>query len=149
MLIRARNPKKILVAISAGILVFLAAALIDLANLPKDRTAIIHQMIGDVIPGLLTTIVCLGIQLRQEELHYRAAIDRAAIISELNHHIRNAIFPLTLAVHKVGDEQATQVAKDAMERINIALKDAATDALSRRVDYTDLTTAVVAPDRAA
>ncbi|HWR35149.1 MAG TPA: hypothetical protein VN622_04675 [Clostridia bacterium] len=124
-------------ALAAGLLVTGAAILIDMANMPMDRGRFIQQVIGDVIPGLLATVVCLGIQLRQEEIHYRAAIDRAAIVSELNHHIRNAVFPLSLAVQKSGDQESIRVATDAVDRINLALKDATADALSRRVEYSE------------
>ncbi|HWR54812.1 MAG TPA: hypothetical protein VN428_27130 [Bryobacteraceae bacterium] len=56
-------------------------------------------------------------------------------MAELNHHIRNAVFPLSLAVHKGGDGDAIKTAEDAVDRINIALKDATADALSGRVQY--------------
>ena len=61
--------------------------------------------------------------------------ERLHAISEMNHHIRNAVFPLSLAVQKLGDADSIKVASDAMERINIALKDATADALSGRVNY--------------
>jgi hypothetical protein len=53
----------------------------------------------------------------------------------LNHHIRNAVFPLSLAIHKSGDANGITTAQDAVERINIALKDATVDALSGRTQY--------------
>jgi hypothetical protein len=39
------------------------------------------------------------------------------------------------AVHKVGDAGAITIADEAVERINIALKDATADALSGRAEY--------------
>ncbi len=63
------------------------------------------------------------------------AIARAAIVAELNHHVRNAVFPLYIAVQKVGDAEAKRIADDAVERINLALRDATADALARGVDY--------------
>ncbi len=62
--------------------------------------------------------------------------DRAAIVAELNHHVRNALFPMHIAVMRLGDTDSKKIADEAMERINIALKDATADALARRVDYT-------------
>ena len=35
-----------------------------------------------------------------------SAMERAAIVAELNHHVRNAIFPLCLAVQRSGDGDA-------------------------------------------
>lgn|SRR5581483_2184650 len=135
MLISSAQPKKVFVAIIAGVIVSGAAVVVDLVGMPLERASLLHQLMGDAIPGLLTTIVCLFIQLRQEELHYRAAIERAALLAELNHHIRNAVFPLSLVVQKLGDAEGVRIANDAMEKINIALKDATADALSKRVDY--------------
>ena len=104
---------------------------------PEQEDALLHAMLGDFIAGLTTVVVCLAIQLKQEEVHYDTSIERAAIVAELNHHVRNAIFPLCLAVQKVGDAEALKAANDAVERINIALRDATTDALSGKMDYAE------------
>jgi len=130
---RGRGPK-ISLAILCGLMVSLIAIGIHLATVPHD-VDFRHIVIGDVIAGLTAIIVCLAIQLRQEEVHYQAAIERAAIVAELNHHVRNAVFPLCLAVQKLGDEEAIKTSNDAVDRINIALKDATADAISGRVDY--------------
>ena len=131
----AQKRSKVLLSILAGLIVAVVTALVDLAVLPLQRGQVVHQLLGAFVAGLLTVIVCLAIQLRQEEVHYQTSIDRAAIVSELNHHVRNAIFPLCLAVQKVGDNESIKLANEAVERINIALKDATADALSGRVDY--------------
>ena len=102
-----------------------------------DRSLATHILLGDLIAALATTIVCLAIQLRQEEVHFASAMSRAAIVSELNHHVRNAVFPLCLAVQKLGDKDASLVATEAVERINIALKEATADAISGRAIYSD------------
>jgi hypothetical protein len=126
---------KVLVAVLCGLLVAVIASAIHVLMLPLERPIIVHAVVGDVVAGLITVVVCLAIQLRQEEVHYQSAIERAAIVAELNHHIRNAVFPLSLAIHKVGDANAITTAQDAVERINIALKDATVDALSGRTKY--------------
>jgi hypothetical protein len=88
-----------------------------------------------MIAGMTAVIVALAIQLRHEEVHYQVAMERAAIVAELNHHVRNAIFPLSLALHKLGDANASRIADEAVERINIALRDATADAISGRISY--------------
>lgn len=134
---RASNGSKIFVSIVCGLLVGAIAGGIHWAIVPHDRTLITHILIGDLIAGLSATIVCLAIQLRQEEVHFASAMSRAAIVSELNHHVRNAVFPLCLAVQKLGDKDASQLANDAVERINVALKEATADAISGRASYAD------------
>jgi hypothetical protein len=123
------------VAVTGGLLVGLMAIATHLMTMPLERVEIVHFAVGDVIAALTAVVVCLAIQLRQEEVHYQTAVDRAAIVAELNHHIRNAVFPLCVALYKGGDSEAIKTAEDAMERINIALKDATADALSGRVEY--------------
>jgi hypothetical protein len=126
---------KIAVAVFCGLLVGVIAAGIHLATMPMERTVLLHSFVGDFIAALTAVIVCLAIQLKQEEVHYQTSIERAAIVAELNHHIRNAVFPLCLAIQKAGDAESMKTAQDAVDRINIALKDATVDALSGRTQY--------------
>lgn len=130
------SKSKLGLAVLSGIIVGVIAAGVHLATMPHDRSTLLYALLGDFVAALSTIVVCLAIQLRQEEIHYRTAIERAAIVAELNHHVRNAVFPLCLAVQKAGDPDALKAANDAMDRINLALRDATADALSGRVDYT-------------
>ena len=102
-----------------------------------DLALVARHMVANSIGGLVAVIVTLAIQLKQEEVHYHVAMERAAIVAELNHHVRNAIFPMHIAVQRLGDADAKKIADDAVERINLALKDATADALSQRVNYSD------------
>ena len=135
MQVRHKKESKVLKAVAAGTLVWLASTVAHLALLPIDRSMIARQVIADSMGGLVATIVTLAIQLWHEEVHYQTAMDRAAIVAELNHHVRNAVFPMHIAVMRLGDADSKKIADEAMERINIALKDATADALARRVDY--------------
>jgi hypothetical protein len=125
----------VLNAIAAGALVWVASCAAHFALLPIDRATIAHELISNSIGALVAVILMLAIQLRHEEVHYRIAVERAAIVAELNHQVRNAVFPMHIAVMRIGDAEAKKIADEAVERINIALKDATTDALARRVDY--------------
>ncbi len=135
MQLRRKNERKVLKAVAAGILVWMLSSAAQLALLPIERSLIARQLVANSIGGLVTVVVTLAIQLRHEEVHCEVAIERAAIVAELNHHVRNAVFPMHIAVQTLGNADAKKIADDAMERINIALKDATTDALSGRVDY--------------
>ena len=132
-----RSPKrhKVALALFCGLLVALAAAAIHAVLLPHDRLLLIHAGIGDFAAGLAAIIVSLAIQLKEEEVHYVVAVERAAIVSELNHHVRNAVFPLMLLVHKQADPEAARIADDALARLNLALQEATTDAISGRTLY--------------
>ena len=135
MQIRHKKESKVLKAVAAGALVWLSSCAAHIALLPIDRAMIARQLIANSIGGLVAIIVTLAIQLWHEEVHYQTAMDRAGIVAELNHHVRNAIFPMHIAVMRLGDAESKKIADEAMERINMALRDATADALARRVDY--------------
>lgn len=132
---RLSNGGKLGVAVLSGIIVGAIAAGVHLATIPHNSGATLPALIGDLVAALSAIAVCLAIQLRQEEVYYRNTIERAAIVAELNHHIRNAVFPLCLIVQKAGDGEVLKATNEAMDRINLALRDATADALSGRVNY--------------
>lgn len=127
---------KFLYSLAGGIAVALSGVIIDFSLLPFEKDILGHQMMGDCIAGVVAMLIFLALQLKHEETHYRVSMDKAAVISELNHHVRNAIFPLCLAVQRLGDADANRVANEAVERINIALKDAAADVYSQKISHT-------------
>lgn len=135
MLVERKTEYKILKALGAGLLVWLVSSAAQFTLFPIDRSLMARQLIASSIGGLVAVIVTLAIQLRHEEVHFQVALDRVAIVAELNHHVRNAIFPMHIAVQRLGDADAVKIADDAVERINIALKDATSDAMARRADY--------------
>ena len=140
MQVQTKKEYKVLKAIAAGTLVWLASSIAQLAIIPVDRSLIARQIIANSVGGLVAVIVTLAMQLRHEEIHYLVAMERAGIVAELNHHVRNAIFPMHIAVQTLGNADAKKIADEAVERINLALKDATTDALAHRVDYSFTTT---------
>ena len=140
---------KLGVALLSGFVVFLVGAVADVGAIPWERSALVHQLIGDLIAALVATLLTLALQLKYEEMHYRFAMERAAIVAELNHHVRNAVFPLCLAVQRTGDAESVRVSNEAVERINIALKDAAADAFARKVEYAESKVVSLGSERAA
>ena len=135
MKIKSDKEPKVMKALGCGVLVWAASSAAQIALVPIDRTQVFHQIIANSIGGLVAVIVTLAIQLKHEEVHYQVAMERAAILAELNHHVRNAVFPMHIAVQSLGDADAKKIADEAVERINVALKDATADALARKVDY--------------
>ena len=124
-----------LLALGAGLLVTTTAITVNAATVQFDRTLILRQLVGHIVAGLVTTLAAVAIQLKYEGLYYRFAMDRVAIVAELNHQVRNAVFPLCLAIQRNGDADSNLMANDAVERINLALRDAMTDAFARNVEY--------------
>jgi hypothetical protein len=130
-----RRDHKFLFSVLGGLIVTLTGMAIDLTLLPMQQTYISHQIMGDCIAGVVATLIFLALQLKHEETHFRVSMEKAAAVGELNHHVRNAIFPLCLIVQRLGDAEASRVANEAVERVNIALKEAAADVYSQKVSY--------------
>ncbi len=137
MQVQRRRERKILRAVAAGALVWIVVSLADVALMPIDRVLMPRQAIANLVGALVAVVVTLAVQLKHEEVHYQVAMERAAIVAELNHHIRNAIFPMHVSLQTLGNPDAKRLSDEAIERVNIALKDATTDALAGRIDYSE------------
>ena len=127
--------RKIMLALLLGLMVSGVTIGLDLSFVRLDHL-LAHLVIAGSIAGLLTVIFTLALQLKQEEQHYLFAAERAAILAEVNHHVRNAIFPLCVAVNRNGDPDASRMVTECVERINMALRDASVDATVGRFSRT-------------
>ena len=127
--------RKILLALLFGLMVSGVTIGLDLAFAHFGHF-LAHLIIAGGIAGLLTIIFTLALQLKQEEQHYLFAAERAAVLAEVNHHVRNAIFPLCVAVNRSGDPNASRLVTECVERINMALRDASVDASVGRYSRT-------------
>ncbi len=122
-------------ALIGGIAVFVFGIAADLALLGHERRIVIPFLIANCVAGLIAVIAGLAFQLQQEERHFRFATEKAVAMAELNHHIRNAVFPLFLAVQASDDPESSRLANEAMSRLDIALRDATVDAYSGKIRY--------------
>jgi hypothetical protein len=130
------NPReKFLIAFVAGLVVTATALIVNATGVPFEPRSWTQIAVGDFIAGLVAALVALAIELKNDGAYFRFAMERAAIVAELNHHVRNAVFPLCLAVQRTGDVEGNRLANEAVERINVALRDATTDAFARNLDY--------------
>jgi len=120
-----------------GTAVFISGVVVDLGLLGHERRNVVAFLIANFVAGLVAIIGGLCFQLRQEERHFRFATEKALTMAELNHHVRNAVFPLILAVERTQDPESNRLASEAMSRLDIALRDAAVDAYSGKIRYTE------------
>lgn len=124
-------------ALISGIAVLASGMVVDLALLGHERRTIISCLIANCVAGLVAVVAGLTFQLHKEENHFRFATEKAAAMAELNHHVRNAVFPVFLAVQRSSDPETHRLANEAMSRLEIALRDAAVDAYSGKIRYAD------------
>lgn len=122
-------------ALIGGAIVFVSGVAVDLALLGHERPKVVAFLIANCVAGLIAVITALAFQLRQEERHFRFATEKAVTMAELNHHVRNAVFPLVLAVQRIQDPESNRLASEAMSRLDIALRDAAVDAYTGKIRY--------------
>ena len=110
--------------------VFSGSALATIAPEVIRQSRVMAEAGSALILGMLAAkLVHHAYKARQH------ALARLQVIAELNHHVRNAVFPLCLAVQHTGDVEAQRLANEAVERINIAMKEAATDIYAMRINY--------------
>jgi hypothetical protein len=127
---RAPKPGKIFPSLASGILVGTLSAAIHWFIIP--HSLLTRALLGDVVGALSMVIVCLAMQMWQEDMHFANAMSCVTIVSELNHRVRSACFTLSLAAQKLNDKETSQIAKEALDRVNIALEQAEADAISGR-----------------
>lgn len=127
---RASNRGKIFRSIACGILVGALSAVMQWIMVPHDLALLTNVFAGDVIGALSVMIVCLAIELRYEKALFVSALSCVAIMSELNHRVRSALFPLCLVAQKIGDKEASHLANEAVEQISVRLREATGDAIS-------------------
>src|SRR3954463_2984812 len=104
-----RRSGKLTTAIFSGLIVCIAGAAVQWAVIPWNRDLMMHLFIGNMIGGLVATLIALALQLKHEEQYFEFSAERSSAMAELNHHVRNAIFPLCLAVQRLGDLDSNRV----------------------------------------
>ena len=124
-------------ALIGGVAVFASGIAADVGMLGHEQRVFVPFLIANSIAALVAIVAGLTFQLRQEEHHFRFATEKAVVMAELNHHVRNAVFPLLLAVHRFNDPESSRLASEAMSRIDIALRDAAVDAYTGKIRYAE------------
>ena len=75
---------------------------------------------GSVFGVIVTCLVAKLTQMAREQ--YRAAIARMQVIDEMNHHIRNALAPIALAVDVIENEHLIRIISDWVYRIDWAFR---------------------------
>src|SRR5262245_14634379 len=127
--------KRCVSAIFAALVVAAATFLTHAAMMRYSVPPVANAVAAAIVAGLVACLFLLANHLRAEGMHARIAMERAVIVAEMNHHVRNAVFPLCLAIQKDGDANSEKLTQDAVERINAALREALTDAITGKIQY--------------
>jgi hypothetical protein len=108
-------------ALAVGVVSFLATELMHYVLVPdigRSPERLLAEGFSALIVSLLTAKL---VQIARER--HRLAIARMQVIAEMNHHIRNALSPLSLSLDDHENQQLKHVISDAVERIDWALRE--------------------------
>ncbi len=109
------------VAIGVGVVSFLATELMHhwlVPDLGRNRERLLAEAFSALI---VTCLVAKVAQMARDQ--YRATIARMQVIDEMNHHIRNALAPIALAVDAIENQHLIRIIYDGVDRIDWALRE--------------------------
>jgi signal transduction histidine kinase len=111
----------VIVAVGFGVIVFLVIEFMHYLLVP-DLGRHGERMVAEGVSALI--VGCLAAMLfRSAREHRQATRARLQVIAEMNHHIRNALTPISLSAYVVQDQQSIRVISEGVERIEWALRE--------------------------
>ena len=108
-------------ALGVGLVSFLATELMHYWLVPdigRNRERLLAEALSALIVSCL--IAKLAYMARQQQ---RLTIARMQVIAEMNHHIRNALAPISLSVDAIENQQLIRMISDGVDRIDWALRE--------------------------
>jgi len=108
-------------ALGVGVVSFLATELMHywlVPDLGRNHERLLAEALSALIVSCL--IARLAYLIRQRHL---LAVARMQVIAEMNHHIRNALTPISLSADAIENRQLVRVISDGVDRIDWALRE--------------------------
>jgi hypothetical protein len=108
-------------AISVGIVSFMATEVMHYVLVPdigRSRERLLAEAFSALLVSLLTAKL---VQITRER--HRLTVARMQVIAEMNHHIRNALSPISLSMDVTENQQLNHVISEAVDRIDWALRE--------------------------
>lgn len=108
-------------AVGVGLVSFLATELMHYLLVPdlgRDHERLLAEGLSAVVVTCLIAKLA-NITRQQRQL----TMARMQVIAEMNHHIRNALTPVSLSVDTIDNQQLNRVISEAVNRIQWALRE--------------------------
>jgi hypothetical protein len=108
-------------AVGVGIVSFLATELMHYLLVPdigRSHERLLAEGFSALVVSLLTAKL---VQITRER--HRLTLARMQVIAEMNHHIRNALSPVSLSLDATENQQLNRVISEAVDRIDWALRE--------------------------
>lgn len=115
------SPRVTLVSLGVGLVSFLATEgmhYLLVPDLGRRWERLLAEGVSAVIVALLTVRLMHAANQRRE-----AALLRMQVISEMNHHIRNALAAICLTAESTDNQQCVRVISESVDRIEWALRE--------------------------
>ncbi len=110
-----------LMAFLCAFLVFLVSSAADLLMLREHETPRFTIELSDAISGAAIGLLSYQLVRMQQERRQRLR-ERVEVISEMNHHVRNALQVISLTVNGKGKEEIATI-HESVNRIQWALRE--------------------------
>jgi signal transduction histidine kinase len=108
-------------AIGVGAVSFLATELMHFLLVP-DIGRNKERWLAEGLSALVVScLVAKLVQISRER--HRLTVARMQVIAEMNHHIRNALSPISLLLDGTENQPLNRIMSDAVERIDWALRE--------------------------
>ena len=118
---RDRNPRVTLISLGIGLIAFLVTEVMHYLLVP-DIGRYGERLLAEGVSAFVVAL--LAAKLMHAEIQRReAALLRMQVISEMNHHIRNALAVVTLTTDSLQNEQSIRVISESVDRIEWALRE--------------------------
>jgi signal transduction histidine kinase len=108
-------------AVGVGIVSFLATELMHYLLVP-DIGRSHERLLAEGFSALLVSLLTAKLVQITRERH-RLTVARMQVIAEMNHHIRNALSPVSLSLDATEDQHLNRVISEAVDRIDWALRE--------------------------
>lgn len=114
-----------LLALGFGLIVLLSGAVLDVLvqQVQHHHEALWSAIaLSDYLAALIAAALFYRV-LWYERARRRAIRRRLEIIAEINHHVRNAVYVISLSTHSSQDVEMVRLIQDSLKRIDWALKE--------------------------
>jgi hypothetical protein len=111
----------VFVSVAVGLISFLATEIMHsllVAEIGRTWERILAESVSSVLVTLLTARLIVEMNQRR-----KAALLRMQVISEMNHHIRNALAAICLSTDAIHNQQCIRVISESVDRIEWALRE--------------------------
>jgi len=115
-------PKTLLLTLAIVIIVGAAGLLFDRLLIREGASRLDLMIASNVLTGCVAGILLLQI-VRRERDRRTVIRERLQIVSEMNHHIRNALQVISFLVSKEQDQTTVEMVRSSVDRIQWALKE--------------------------